>query len=94
MYCPTHKVCRHTQERLSHYLDIVEIHLLQEIGTRSDSFFQALAVLNDLGGLMHKVRRAPTQFQSSRSVCILRSVVTEQLWGSFARGRCATRSRG
>jgi vacuolar protein sorting-associated protein 54 len=46
------------QERLSHYLDIVEIHLLQEIGTRSDSFFQALAVLNDLGGLMHKVRRS------------------------------------
>eukprot|EP00854_Cymbomonas_tetramitiformis_P024625 gene24625-29954_t len=43
------------QEKLSHYLDVVEVHLLQEISARSDSFFEALAVLQDLSGMIHKV---------------------------------------
>eukprot|EP00959_Pyramimonas_sp_CCMP1952_P156153 3265863-Pyramimonas_sp.AAC.2 len=33
----------------------VMVHLLKEISVRSDSFFQALAVLQDLGVLIHKV---------------------------------------
>lgn len=36
------------QEKLSHYLDLVEIHLVKEISSRSDSFFEALGELEDL----------------------------------------------
>lgn len=32
-----------------------QVHLLKEISARSDSFFQALAVLKDLSVLMNKV---------------------------------------
>ncbi|CAM6025253.1 unnamed protein product, partial [Sphagnum balticum] len=36
------------QEKLSHYLDLVEVHLVKEISARSDSFFKALDQLEDL----------------------------------------------
>ncbi|KAL3677642.1 hypothetical protein R1sor_027590 [Riccia sorocarpa] len=36
------------QEKLSHYLDLVEVHLVKEISARSDSFFEALRQLEDL----------------------------------------------
>ncbi|XP_024389299.1 vacuolar protein sorting-associated protein 54, chloroplastic [Physcomitrium patens] len=36
------------QEKLSHYLDLVEFHLVREISARSDSFFEALDQLEDL----------------------------------------------
>ncbi|XP_031502372.1 vacuolar protein sorting-associated protein 54, chloroplastic [Nymphaea colorata] len=36
------------QEKLSHYLDIVELHLVKEISLRSDSFFEAQVQLQDL----------------------------------------------
>ena len=36
------------QEKLSHYLDLVEVHLNAEISQRSDSFFSALSNLQDL----------------------------------------------
>jgi hypothetical protein len=36
------------QEKLSHYLDIVEVHLIKEISIRSNSFFAALANLQNL----------------------------------------------
>ncbi|CAI7742304.1 unnamed protein product, partial [Closterium sp. NIES-53] len=36
------------QEKLSHYLDLVEVHLVKEISSRSDSFFEALEKLEDL----------------------------------------------
>ncbi len=36
------------QEKLSHYLDIVELHLSNEIQSRSASFFAALSNLQDL----------------------------------------------
>eukprot|EP00249_Psilotum_nudum_P023375 c28850_g1_i1 orf=396-3701(+) len=36
------------QEKLSHYLDIVEVHLVKEISARSDSFFEAQGQLEDL----------------------------------------------
>eukprot|EP01018_Ginkgo_biloba_P033615 Gb_03763 [translate_table: standard] len=38
------------QEKLSHYLDIVEVHLVKEISVRSDSFFEAQGQLVDLNG--------------------------------------------
>lgn len=38
------------QEKLSHYLDLVEVHLVREISARSDSFFEALDQLEDLNG--------------------------------------------
>lgn len=38
------------QEKLSHYLDIVEVHLVKEISVRSDSFFEAQGQLQDLNG--------------------------------------------
>ncbi|OAE27927.1 hypothetical protein AXG93_3309s1240 [Marchantia polymorpha subsp. ruderalis] len=38
------------QEKLSHYLDLVEVHLVKEISARSDSFFEALRQLEDLNG--------------------------------------------
>ncbi|RUS32349.1 hypothetical protein BC938DRAFT_475645 [Jimgerdemannia flammicorona] len=36
------------QEKLSHYLDTVEVHLIQEISRRSNSFFEALSNLQAL----------------------------------------------
>ncbi|KAL5991994.1 hypothetical protein ACLOJK_012906 [Asimina triloba] len=36
------------QDKLSHYLDIVEVHLVKEISLRSDSFFEAQGQLQDL----------------------------------------------
>ncbi|KAL4191169.1 hypothetical protein AMTRI_Chr07g79370 [Amborella trichopoda] len=36
------------QEKLSHYLDVVEVHLVKEISLRSDSFFEAQGHLQDL----------------------------------------------
>lgn len=36
------------QEKLSHFLDLVEVHLVREISARSDSFFEALDQLEDL----------------------------------------------
>mmetsp|Transcript_19968 Transcript_19968/g.63541 ORF Transcript_19968/g.63541 Transcript_19968/m.63541 type:complete len:369 (-) Transcript_19968:25-1131(-) len=41
------------QEKLSTYLDIIEVHLLNEISQRSDSFFEALGVLGDLQDMIH-----------------------------------------
>ncbi|KAL2623879.1 hypothetical protein R1flu_008124 [Riccia fluitans] len=38
------------QEKLSHYLDLVEVHLVKEISARSDSFFEALRQLEVLNG--------------------------------------------
>ena len=36
------------QEKLSHYLDVVELHLVKEISLRSNSFFEAQGQLHDL----------------------------------------------
>lgn len=36
------------QEKLSHYLDVVELHLVKEISLRSNSFFEAQGQLEDL----------------------------------------------
>lgn len=36
------------QEKLSHYLDVVELHLVKEISLRSSSFFEAQGQLEDL----------------------------------------------
>ncbi|XVE89373.1 hypothetical protein DITRI_Ditri19aG0196400 [Diplodiscus trichospermus] len=36
------------QEKLSHYLDVVELHLVKEISLRSNSFFEAQGQLQDL----------------------------------------------
>ncbi|XP_051134830.1 vacuolar protein sorting-associated protein 54, chloroplastic [Andrographis paniculata] len=38
------------QERLSQYLDVVELHLVREISMRSSSFFEAQVQLEDLNG--------------------------------------------
>ncbi|KZV29371.1 vacuolar protein sorting-associated protein 54, chloroplastic [Dorcoceras hygrometricum] len=38
------------QERLSQYLDVVELHLVREISLRSSSFFEAQGQLEDLNG--------------------------------------------
>lgn len=38
------------QERLGHYLDVVEMHLVREIEVRSDSFFEAQGQLEGLNG--------------------------------------------
>lgn len=42
------------QEKLSHYLDVVELHLVREIALRSDSFFEAQGQLQDLNGRILK----------------------------------------
>ena len=39
---------RHVPEKLSRYLDIVELHLVKEISLRSNSFFEAQGQLEDL----------------------------------------------
>ncbi|KAK1384786.1 Vps54 domain-containing protein [Heracleum sosnowskyi] len=40
------------QEKLSHYLDVVEVHLVKEIALRSNSFFEAQ---RELGGLNSRI---------------------------------------
>lgn len=48
--CPTNTVTENMmlQEKLTHYLDLVEGHLVREISSRSGAFVQALAHLEDL----------------------------------------------
>ncbi|GMI93207.1 modified transport to the vacuole 17, ARABIDOPSIS THALIANA VPS54 HOMOLOG [Hibiscus trionum] len=48
--CPFNDVSENVmlQEKLSHYLDVVELHLVKEISLRSNSFFEAQGQLEDL----------------------------------------------
>ncbi|CAN1226101.1 Vacuolar protein sorting-associated protein 54, chloroplastic [Linum grandiflorum] len=48
--CPFSNVSENLmlQEKLSHYLDVVELHLVKEISLRSNSFFEAQGELQDL----------------------------------------------
>ncbi|KAG2689593.1 hypothetical protein I3843_09G145100 [Carya illinoinensis] len=48
--CPFSNVTENLvlQEKLSHYLDVVELHLVKEISLRSNSFFEAQGQLQDL----------------------------------------------
>ncbi|KAK8500311.1 hypothetical protein V6N13_008827 [Hibiscus sabdariffa] len=48
--CPFNDVSENImlQEKLSHYLDVVELHLVKEISLRSNSFFEAQGQLEDL----------------------------------------------
>ncbi|WVZ21293.1 hypothetical protein V8G54_008615 [Vigna mungo] len=48
--CPFANVAENLalQEKLSHYLDVVELHLVKEISLRSSSFFEAQGQLQDL----------------------------------------------
>ncbi|XP_062084241.1 vacuolar protein sorting-associated protein 54, chloroplastic [Humulus lupulus] len=48
--CPFSNVSENLmlQEKLSHYLDVVELHLVKEISLRSNSFFEAQGQLQDL----------------------------------------------
>lgn len=48
--CPFRTIAENlvTQEKLSQYLDVVELHLVREISLRSNSFFEAQGQLEDL----------------------------------------------
>ncbi|KAJ7969242.1 Vacuolar protein sorting-associated protein 54 chloroplastic [Quillaja saponaria] len=48
--CPFSNVSENLvlQEKLSHYLDVVELHLVKEISLRSNSFFEAQGQMQDL----------------------------------------------
>ncbi|KAL3739419.1 hypothetical protein ACJRO7_020784 [Eucalyptus globulus] len=48
--CPFSSIAENAalQEKLSHYLDVVELHLVKEISLRSNSFFEAQGQLQDL----------------------------------------------
>uniref|UniRef100_A0A2P2M9M5 Vacuolar protein sorting-associated protein 54 C-terminal domain-containing protein n=1 Tax=Rhizophora mucronata TaxID=61149 RepID=A0A2P2M9M5_RHIMU len=50
--CPFSNVSENLvlQEKLSQYLDVVELHLVKEISLRSNSFFEAQGQLQDLNG--------------------------------------------
>jgi hypothetical protein len=51
------------QEKLSHYLDTVEVDLIKQISMRSDSFFAALSTLQELHD---EVRRTCQQIEFIR----------------------------
>eukprot|EP00271_Cylindrocystis_brebissonii_P015081 TRINITY_DN3704_c0_g1_i1.p1 TRINITY_DN3704_c0_g1~~TRINITY_DN3704_c0_g1_i1.p1 ORF type:complete len:1545 (+),score=298.01 TRINITY_DN3704_c0_g1_i1:716-5350(+) len=51
------------QEKLSYYLDLVEVHLVKEISSRSDSFFEALGQLEDLHGRIFEACRQVQNLQ-------------------------------
>ncbi|KAI9483215.1 MAG: Vps54-like protein-domain-containing protein [Benjaminiella poitrasii] len=60
------------QEKLSYYLDTVEVHLLQEIENRSSSFFEALSNLQalhqqtlDCVGQIHTIRQKMKRIQDT-----------------------------
>ncbi|CAG2224244.1 VPS54 [Mytilus edulis] len=40
---PGHQSSKLLQEKLSHYLDIIEVHIARQISTKSDAFFQAMS---------------------------------------------------
>ncbi|KAL1919276.1 uncharacterized protein VTP21DRAFT_1968 [Calcarisporiella thermophila] len=73
------------QEKLSHYLDIVEVHLIQEISHRSASFFTALSNLQALHhetseciGQIHTLRREMARIseeQAKQGLEVVRSKV-------------------
>lgn len=51
------------QEKLAHYLDLVEVALLRQIWSRSPAFFRAL---DDLKGLQHEVHEAIQELKHAR----------------------------
>lgn len=59
------------QEKLSHYLDIIEVHLVREIEARSESFYEAQGQLE---GLNSEIVRACEQIQELKGVVGLSEV--------------------
>ncbi len=51
------------QQKLSHYLDVVEMELVKQTSQRSRSFFAALTQMRDLHG---QVAKAVTRIRTSR----------------------------
>jgi hypothetical protein len=52
------------QERLSHYLDVVEQQLMRQIQARSDSFYKALDTLQELYAEVDVTLRAIVEFRA------------------------------
>lgn len=59
------------QEKLSHYLDIVEVHLVREIEARSESFYEAQGQLE---GLTNEIVQACEQIKGLKGVVELSEV--------------------
>lgn len=59
------------QEKLSHYLDIIEVHLVREIEARSDSFYEAQGQLE---GLTNEIVQACEQIKELKGVVELSEV--------------------
>jgi hypothetical protein len=57
-------------EKLSHYLDLVEVNLLKQISCRSEAFFNALCTIQDLnaevGSVCSSISRSREQINGLR----------------------------
>ena len=57
-------------EKLSHYLDLVEVNLLKQISCRSEAFFNALCTIQDLnaevGSVCTSISRSREQLNGLR----------------------------
>ncbi|XP_078464612.1 vacuolar protein sorting-associated protein 54 isoform X1 [Lampetra planeri] len=76
------------QEKLSHYLDVVEVNLARQISLRSDAFFQAMESQRDV---QEHLRRAALTVRSLRS--LVGRVDTVLASGSLRVLRLATARR-
>lgn len=71
--CPYSSIPQNTmlQEKLSHYLDVIDVHLVKEIAARSQSFFEAQGQLEDLNS---EIVRACAQIRELQNVVRLSDV--------------------
>ena len=71
--CPYSSIAENMilQEKLSHYLDIIEMHLVREIEARSESFYEAQGQLEDLNS---EIIKACEQIQELKAVVQLAEV--------------------
>lgn len=60
---PGHQSSKLLQEKLSHYLDIIEVHIARQISTKSDAFFQAMSSQDKLQDNMMKTCQSIKQLR-------------------------------
>lgn len=64
----SHQSGRLLQEKLSHYLDVVEVHIARQVALKSSAFFHAMTshdtIMEQMGNACKEVRRLRSQIQS------------------------------
>nr|XP_054607722.1 vacuolar protein sorting-associated protein 54 isoform X1 [Nothobranchius furzeri] len=78
------------QEKLSHYLDVVEVSIAQQISLRSEAFFHAMSSQHELQDRLQETQKAVAVLRS-RTVAIDRVMCQGPLWAlrsALTRNNC------